>query len=32
MELFTAFKAAPMNSGVVKRHVNGVPVRVDPPV
>ncbi len=32
MELLTAFSAAPMNSGVVNRHVNGFPVRVDPPV
>jgi hypothetical protein len=32
MELLTAFRAAPMNSGVVNRHVNGFPVKVDPPV
>ena len=29
MEVLTEFKAAPMNSGVVNRHENGLPLTVD---
>jgi hypothetical protein len=31
MEVLTAFKAAPMKSGVVNRHENGLPLTVDSP-